>query len=155
MNAIIGMTTIAISRIDDRKKWKTAWKDRGILEASSTAIKRRSLDMSKIESGKLTITREPFNLNRTIKNINNLVRPQTQLKNLDFEILLENVEREDLIGDVLRLNQVLINILSNSLKFTPQGGTIPLKIADAGPSEQDYLSLHYQRYRHRHEQRNF
>ncbi len=100
------------------------------------------LDMSKIESGKLTITREPFNLNRTIKNINNLVRPQTQLKNLDFEILLENVEQEDLIGDVLRLNQVLINILSNSLKFTPQGGTICLKIMQM-PARQNRITFRF------------
>ncbi len=98
--------------------------------------------MSKIESGKLTITREPFNLNRTIKNINNLVRPQTQLKNLDFEILLENVEQEDLIGDVLRLNRVLINILSNSLKFTPQGGTIYLKIMQM-PARQNRITFRF------------
>lgn len=142
MNAIIGMTTIAISRIDDKERVEDCLEK--IAESSKhlLGLINDVLDMSKIESGKLTITREPFNLNRTIKNINNLVRPQTQLKNLDFEILLENVEQEDLIGDVLRLNQVLINILSNSLKFTPQGGTICLKIMQM-PARQNRITFRF------------
>lgn len=128
MNAIIGMTTIAVSRIDDKKRVEDCLEKISESSRHLLVLINDVLDMSKIESGKLSISREPFNLNRSIKNINNLVRPQMQGKNLDFEILLENVVQEDLIGDALRLNQVLINILSNSLKFTPEGGSVCLKI---------------------------
>lgn len=128
MNAIIGMTTIAISKINDRARvedclGKIAESSRHLLGLINDV-----LDMSKIESGKLSINHEPFNLNRSIRNINNLVRPQVQARQQNFDILLEDVDEEDLLGDSLRLNQILLNILSNAIKFTPSGGNICLKI---------------------------
>lgn len=128
MNAIIGMTTIALSKITSRERvedclGKIAESSRHLL-----GLINDILDMSKIEHGKLSISHEPMNLPSCIRNINDLVRPQALARKLNFEILSENVEYENLIGDALRLNQILLNILSNSLKFTPAGGTISLKI---------------------------
>lgn len=128
MNAIIGMTTIALSKITSRERvedclGKIAESSRHLL-----GLINDILDMSKIEHGKLSISHEPMNLPASIRNINDLVRPQAQARKLNFEILSESVEYENLIGDALRLNQILLNILSNSLKFTPAGGTISLKI---------------------------
>lgn len=128
MNAIIGMTTIAISRLDDKGRVldclnKIAESSRHLLGLINDV-----LDMSKIESGKLSINHEDFNLNKSIANINNIVQPQARQRQLQFEILLEGVEDEDLVGDSLRLNQVLLNLLSNAYKFTPPGGVITLKI---------------------------
>lgn len=128
MNAIIGMTTIALSRIGEVERvqdclLKIADASRHLLNLINDV-----LDMSKIENGKLSINNEPFNLAAIVRNINDLVRPQAEAKGLNFEILHENVEEERLVGDALRLNQILINILSNALKFTPRDGSIILKI---------------------------
>ena len=128
LNAIIGMTTIAANRLDDRSRvadclGKIAGSSRHLLELVNDV-----LDMSKIESGKLSISHEPFNLRSSIQNINNLIRPQAQARQLDFDIFLTGVDEEELCGDSLRLNQILLNILSNALKFTPRGGSIRLEI---------------------------
>lgn len=129
MNAIIGMTTIAISRVHDQGRvqdclGKIAESSRHLLGPINDA-----LDMSKIESGKLSINNEKFNLHQAIDNIHNIVRPQIQARKQNFEILLENVDEENLIGDAMRLNQVLLNILPNAIKFTPEAGQITMKLA--------------------------
>lgn len=128
MNAIIGMTTIAISKLDDRSRvedclGKIAESSRHLLGLINDV-----LDMSKIESGKLSINHEPFNFRNSIQNISNLIRPQAQARQLDFDIVLIKVDTEDLCGDSLRLNQILLNILSNALKFTPPGGSVRLEV---------------------------
>lgn len=128
MNAIIGMTTIALSKISDQERVLDCL---GKISESSRHLLRLIndvLDMSKIETGKLSINQEPFSLVACIRNINDFIRPQAESRNLDFEIYQEKVDEEDLIGDPLRLNQILLNILSNALKFTPAGGEISLKI---------------------------
>lgn len=129
MNAIIGMTTIALSKQGNPERvedclCKIAESSRHLL-----GLINDILDMSKIENGKLSISRDPFSLPHCIQNINDLIRPQAQNKQLNFEIRQENVDQEQLLGDELRLNQILLNILSNALKFTPAGGTIVLTIA--------------------------
>lgn len=134
LNAIIGMTTIAANRLDDRSRvadclGKIAGSSRHLLELVNDV-----LDMSKIESGKLSISHEPFNLRSSIQNINNLIRPQAQARQLDFDIFLTGVDEEELCGDSLRLNQILLNILSNALKFTPRGGSIRLEIMQLAKS---------------------
>ncbi len=128
MNAIIGMTTIAISKFGDPARvrdclGKIAESSRHLL-----GLINDILDMSKIESGRMHIGHEPFNLHRVIEGIKNQIRPQCQERKLNFDIFLEDVDEEELLGDALRLNQILLNILSNAIKFTPPGGEITLKI---------------------------
>lgn len=128
MNAIIGMTTIALSRINDRARVQDCL---GKISESSRhllGLINDVLDMSKIESGKLSIVHENFNLHQTVDNICNIVRPQVQNRKENFDILLEDVDEENLVGDAMRLNQVLLNILSNAIKFTPEGGDITMRI---------------------------
>lgn len=128
MNAIIGMTTIALSKQDNPQRVEDCL--RKIAESSRhlLGLINDILDMSKIENGKLSISREAFSLPHCIQNINDLIRPQAVAKKLNFEISQINVDQDELIGDELRLNQILLNILSNALKFTPAGGTISLAI---------------------------
>ncbi|MFR0978981.1 MAG: sensor histidine kinase [Holdemania filiformis] len=83
----------------------------------------------KIESGKLTIAQEPFNFAELITEVVELVRPQAEEKNQIFEFQPERLEKEGVVGDPLRIRQVCINILSNAVKYTPEGGTITLEIS--------------------------
>lgn len=128
MNAIIGMTTIALSRIDNQERVLDCLKKIAESSRHLLGLVNDVLDMSKIESGKLAINNEPFNLPECVHNVSNLVGPQAESRNLEFDVYLENVDEERLIGDPLRLNQILLNILSNALKFTPPGGRIEMKI---------------------------
>ena len=82
------------------------------------------LDMSSIERGKMKINNALFDFKQTITGIGNMFYEQAKEKNIDFEILLIDVEEEFVIGDRLRLNQILVNLLSNALKFTAAGGKV-------------------------------
>lgn len=128
MNAIIGMTTIALSKLDDHARvedclGKVAQSSRHLLGLINDV-----LDMSKIEGGKLSVVQEPFNFRVSLQSIINLIQPQTQERKQNFEVSLIGVDEEELRGDSLRLNQILLNILSNAIKFTPAGGAIHLEI---------------------------
>lgn len=128
MNAIIGMTAIALSRLEDKTRvedclGKIAQSSRHLLSLINDV-----LDMSKIEGGKLSIVHEPFNLRTTVQSLVDLIQPQARSRGLNFEIVLAGVEEEELRGDALRLNQILLNILSNAIKFTPAGGSVRMEI---------------------------
>lgn len=135
MNAIIGMTNIALGFADDNKSVKDC------LEKIDTSTKyllsliNDILDMSRIESGKMTVCQEPFRLDNLVKELEILIRPQTEAKQLKLEIIQDFTDL-DLIGDELRLNQVLINLTGNALKFTPIGGTITVKIEQVAHEEE-------------------
>lgn len=128
MNAIIGMTYIAQTHKDNAELIS---EDLGKISQSSQyllGIINDILDLSRIESGKLTIEHESFNLLELIENVGNLIRPQAQGKGLNYVTDI-SVSSPHLIGDSLRINQVLINLLGNAVKFTPEGGTITLGVA--------------------------
>ena len=127
MNAIIGMTYIARTHTGDPDK---VAEDLEKISQSSQyllGLINDILDMSRIESGKLTLEHADFDLNDMIANINTLIKPQAQAKGIDFEteisLLCPYVK-----GDSLHLNQVLINLLGNAIKFTPAGGSVRLTI---------------------------
>lgn len=129
MNAIIGMTTIALSRISDQFRVKDCLVKISDSSRHLLGLINDVLDMSRIEAGKLAICHEQFNLQDVVENMQNIVLGQAKSRGLLFDIVVENVENEVLIGDVMRLNQVLLNILSNALKFTPADGKVSLRIA--------------------------
>ena len=84
--------------------------------------------MSKIDEGKMKIAHEPFHLENVAESITSIICPQAVAKGLHFTVPLVDVVDTELVGDDLRLNQVLLNLLSNALKFTPEGGSIRLEI---------------------------
>ena len=130
MNAIIGMTAIAELNLRDRVKVKDCL---GKISASSKHLLdliNDILDMSKIESGKIALSSEAFSLSEQITGLINMLQPQFQAKNLNFKASVSGIEHENIIGDTLRLNQVLINIISNAIKFTPAEGCITLQITE-------------------------
>ena len=86
--------------------------------------------MSKIESGKVALNVREFSLATLIEGINTLVRPQTQARSQNFEIVVNHIEHEFLIADDLRLNQILLNLLSNAVKYTQVGGNVRLTVTE-------------------------
>lgn len=128
MNAIIGMTTIAAAYIDDRKRVESCLKKISYSSKYLMSLINDVLDMSKIEEGKMTVSREAFNLEYVAQYITSIIYQQAEDKNITFDMPLVDITDTDLIGDSLRLNQILINLLSNAVKFTPEGGRVSLEI---------------------------
>ena len=88
------------------------------------------LDMSKIENGKFVLNIQKFNLAQFVDELGMMMRPQAEKKNQTFDICVHGLKQENLLGDKLRINQILINILSNAIKYTPEGGNIRMDISE-------------------------
>lgn len=99
------------------------------------------LDMSKIEAGKIRIVSEPVSLAEQIGQIDSIIRPRAAEKAQDFLIRTHDVTHEFLIGDSMRLGQILVNLLSNAVKYTPYGGAVRLDIAELPCVDAEHASL--------------
>lgn len=139
MNAIIGMTNIAMASITNQNKVEECLGKIDVSTKYLLSLINDILDMSRIESGKMTINSEKFNLEEVIEELDVLIRPQAKEKNIEFK-LDTFYETPKVIGDELRLNQVLINLLGNALKFTPMGGSITLGIRQV-IKERDFIAF--------------
>ena len=142
MNGIIGMTAIAANHLDDRERVADCLKK--ISESSDhlLGLINEVLDMNKIESGKIELVEEEFNLSELIDTMLTMTRPQIQAHRHSFRVNLINVEHEDVIGDSRRLRQVLVNLMSNAIKYTPNGGDISLSVSESPTNTRDYA--HYE-----------
>lgn len=141
MNAIIGMTNIAISTIDDKEKTMECLGKIDVSTKYLLSLINDILDMSRIESGKMTISNGKFNMDKLIEEVDVLIKPQTELKGMSFQII-SDYHTPYLIGDELRINQVLINLLGNALKFTPEGGKVTLEIREV-VNEGELSAIHF------------
>ena len=143
MNAIVGMTAIATARIDDRKQVQNCLRKIALSSKHLLGLINDVLDMSKIESGKLTLTTEQISLNEVIESIVNIMQPQVKTKKQTFDIYVENISTENVWCDGVRLNQVLLNLLSNATKYTPEGGSIQLSLSEEeSPKGDNYVRIH-------------
>ena len=130
MNGIIGMTEIARRNKNDPEKVDDCLKKVELSSKHLMSLINDVLDMSKIESGKIQLKNEFFDLRMFIENIENIYRIQAEEKNIDFEICLWGEVDKFIKGDSLRLNQIITNFLSNAFKFTPEGGKITFSISE-------------------------
>lgn len=130
MNAIIGMTAIAGTHLENPERVADCLNKITVSSKHLLSLINEVLDMSKIESGKIELEEEEFNLSDLIQNLMTIVRPSIQEKNHELEMHIVNVEHEDVIGDAMRLSQVFVNILGNAIKYTPPGGRLELEIAE-------------------------
>lgn len=130
MNAIIGMTTIAVKRIDDKEQVGECLNQ--ITRASNHLLTLINdiLDISKVESGKLSLNPIVFSLAEAVGNIISIVQPHVKEKNMDFEVHARGVKHEFVFADELRINQILINLISNAVKYTPDKGSVRLDIEE-------------------------
>ncbi len=130
MNAIIGMTTIAAKRIDDKQQVAECLKQ--ITRASNHLLTLINdvLDISKVESGKFVLNPTVFSLAELMGNIISITQPNIKEKEMEFEIHARNVKYEYIYADELRINQILINLISNSVKYTPEKGKVYLSLEE-------------------------
>ena len=128
MNAIMGFSTIAASHIDNKERVKDCLEKIMSSSAHLLSLINDILDMSRIESGKVQIQEKECNLSELLHTLVNIIQPQAKAKQLDFSVDTFAVTNEDIYADPLKLNQVLINILGNAVKFTPVGGTVSFLI---------------------------
>ncbi len=128
MNAIIGMTAIAGKYLEDKERVEDCLRKITVSSRHLLALINEVLDMSKIESGKLDLTEEEINLSDLIGNLVTMIRPAMQEKKHILDVHITNVEHERVIGDTMRLNQIFMNILGNSAKYTNPGGHIEMEI---------------------------
>ena len=140
MNAIIGITTLMKNELHEPEKLA---EHLGKLESSGQlllGIINDILDMSRIESGKTTLNIEKMNLPQQVSQLDSIIRQQAGQRRQSFTVNTD-LQHENVLGDPNRLNQVLMNILSNAVKYTPTGGHIRLEVEELPRNE------HYARYR--------
>ncbi len=144
MNAIIGMTSIAMANIDHQEQVRECLRKIELSSNHLLGLINDVLDMSKIESGKMTLNIAPVSLREVMDNIVNIVQPQVKKKNLKFDAAVYEIFTENVCCDSVRLNQVLINLLGNAVKFTPDGGSVQVTLyQEMLPGDNSRVRTHF------------
>jgi signal transduction histidine kinase/DNA-binding response OmpR family regulator len=138
MNAIMGMTAIAAMHIDDKERVMDCLNKITVSGKHLLGLINSVLDMSKIESGKISLSEEEFSLSDAIDSLVTLFHGQMQAKHLELKVNITSIRHEDVIGDEQRLSQIFVNIMGNAVKFTPEGGTIALNIREKNSDVADW-----------------
>ncbi len=143
MNAIVGMTAIATANIDNPQQLQNCLKKIALSSKHLLGLINDVLDMSKIETGSLTLNMEPLSLCEIMQNITTVIQPQIQEKKQSFNIYLHDIYHENVCSDRIRLSQILLNILGNAVKFTQEGGTIEADLyEEPSPRGEKYIRSH-------------
>ncbi|WP_425756736.1 response regulator [Ihubacter sp. rT4E-8] len=130
MNAIIGFTALAITHIDHKEQVAEYLKKIMTSGNHLLSLINDVLDMSRIESGKIHLEEQPCSLPEILHELHNIIQADVNAKQLDLYLDAIDIENEEICCDRLRLNQVLLNLLSNSIKYTGAGGTVSLKVIE-------------------------
>ena len=130
MNAIIGLNNIAMNDPSASAKVKEYLMKIGASAHHLLGIINEILDMSRIESGRMTVRQEEFSFSKCLEEVNTMISNQCREKGLSFDCQLKGQIDEYYIGDDVKLKQVLINILGNAVKFTPAGGSVQFDIEE-------------------------
>ncbi len=143
MNAIIGFTALASTHIDNKERVLDYLEKIGKSSNHLLSLINDILDMSRIESGKVNIEEKPENLAEILHGLRDIIQADVHAKQLEFFIDTVDVTDENIYCDRLRLNQVLLNILSNAMKFTSPGGTVSMRITQRSISRTGYASYEF------------
>ncbi|MEG1720062.1 MAG: response regulator, partial [Pseudoflavonifractor sp.] len=137
MNTIIGMSTLAADCVDDAEQVAEYLSKVGISARFLLALINDILDMSRIESGKVLLRRAEIPFEEFIGGMNAICHAQAQQKGVEYDAILTSFTEECYLGDAMKLQQVLVNILANAIKFTPAGGKVQFIVHQEkiGPDE--------------------
>lgn len=128
MNAIIGLSALAATDVDKPDIMADSIAKIGMSARYLLSLINDILDMSRIESGRMELNEYVFDFDKLISNINNIVYSQAMKKGLDYDVIINSFMEKAYLGDETKIQQVLINILGNSIKFTPKGGKVTLTV---------------------------
>ena len=143
MNAIIGYTALATSHINNKGQVQDYLEKIAKSSDHLLSLINDVLDMSRIESGKMNLEEKEENLPDIIQTLKDIIQADIKNKHHHFFIEAGNVDDEKIICDKLRLNQILLNILSNAVKYTPRGGTISMRISEISASPDGYATYEF------------
>lgn len=138
MNAIIGYTTLAETNLTQPAKVADYLRKISTASQHLLSLINDVLDMSRIESGRVVLEQKPVHLPTLVQDVQDIIQSNVTAKGLSFAVDLAEVRDEDVVADPLRLQRILLNILSNAVKFTPSGGSITLRVVEksgAGETE--------------------
>ena len=130
MNAIIGYTTLAETNLTQPAKVADYLQKISTASQHLLSLINDVLDMSRIESGRVVLEQEPVHLSTLVQDVRDIIQSNITAKGLSFTVDLAGVRDEDVVADPLRLQRILLNILSNAVKFTPSGGSITLRVLE-------------------------
>lgn len=137
MNAILGMTAIAGHHVDDRERVMDCLQKINGASKLLLGLINEVLDMSKIESGRLTLAEDEFNIGELLQDLVVMMQPEIKGKDHCLEVYVVGMEHENVIGDSQRVKQVLMNIFSNAIKYTPEHGKIQIEVREKSFREKD------------------
>ena len=143
MNAIIGFTALAATHLDEKESVKNYLSKIMTSSEHLLSLINDVLDMSRIESGKVTIQARECALSTIIHDLRNILQSDIKAKRLNLYIDTVDVEHENIVCDKLRLNQVLLNIMSNAMKFTRPGGTVALRVVEMPNAPEGYADYRF------------
>lgn len=142
MNGIVGMVAIARKNIDDRERLLDCLDKVDLSSKHLLGLINDVLDMSRIESGKLVLTNEPFCIESLILGLKPMLISQCDAKKLTLAVNL-NIKNSALVGDTIRLTQIFMNLLSNAVKFTPEGGTVRVTATELAQRHTGFVPIRF------------
>ena len=141
MNAIIGLTAIAEKNADDSVSVRDNLKKISLASNHLLTLINDILDISKVESGKFSLSPHTFSIVDTAENLVNISQPLVRQNNIDFRFRIKDIAHENLFADQLRINQIFINILSNALKYTPENKSVYVDMREEPTDREDFTRL--------------
>ncbi len=143
MNAIIGFLALMQDEVDNPEMVREYVQRIDAASKHLLGLINDVLDMNKIENGSTTLSLAEMNLAEVIEEINTIIRPQAKAKNQTFDIFASHLNFEHLLGDKMRINQILINLLSNSVKYTPKNGSIEMRVDELPQVVDNYSRIRF------------
>ncbi len=143
MNAIVGFASLAASHIDERESVVKYLDNITVAGDHLLNLINDVLDMSRIENGSVKIDEAKVHLPEVIKNLETIIKGNIEAKHQKLSVKSYNVIHEDILTDKLRLSQVLLNIMNNAVKYTPEEGTINVDITELPSKKQGYASYEF------------
>ncbi len=142
MNAIVGMTSVALTNIDNQERVKDCLKKIVLSSKHLLGLINDVLDMSKIESGKMNLNVDLISLREVMDSLVTIVQPKIKEKQQRFDVFIYDIISENVVCDGVRLNQILLNLLSNAVKYTPEGGAIEVTLHEQkSPKGDEYVRI--------------